>query len=343
MRFALTADWHFAGYTQDRLIGNLPERLMALKSCVESMLITCRERKVDRVVVSGDILHGKSIIYALAQSVLIDLFNAHSDIEFFLLDGNHDLSGKGKDAISALKGLIACDNVILISYHLREYWEHQGVAFVPYSYDMVNVIKKNSCKYLVSHFGLNEATLSSGVSIVSDIKLKDLIGKYQCVLLGHYHKPQELEGEGIKLYYAGSPIQLDWGEKHEEKRFLIVDTEADTIESIPTIGYKQHFEFKITNENKDEVIEKAKKFQEIGHEVRIFRDDLNVNIEHISEDFLIIDKTERDITDRGIESSMSLDEKFLKYMDIKGVKPEDQPKYLEVGLKIVEKAAKETQ
>jgi DNA repair exonuclease SbcCD nuclease subunit len=341
MRFGLSADWHFAGYTQDKLIGNLPERLRALKSCIESILIHCREHGIDRFVIAGDILHGKSIIYALAQSVLIDLFNAHSDIEFIIIDGNHDLSGKGNDAVSALRGLVACENVVLISRSMRDYFEYYDIAFVPYAYDMAETIKKNSCKYLVSHFGLNEAILNSGVSIVSKMGLKDLIGKYECVFLGHYHTPQEIISDEIKVYYAGSPIQLDWGEKHEEKRFLIVDTDAGTIESVPTIGYKQHHEFKITNENKDEIIEKAKKFQAIGHEVRIFRDDLDVDVEHLAEEFLIIDKAERDITDRGIESSMSLDEKFLKYMDIKGIKPEDQPKYLEVGLRIVEKAAKE--
>jgi len=340
MKFALSADWHFAGYTQDKLIGGLPERLTVLKGCIESMLTHCKEHGIDRVIVAGDILHGKSIIYALAQSVLIDLFNAYPDIEFFLLDGNHDLSGKGEDAVSALRGLVACDNVILI---VKDYWEHAGVAFVPYSYNMVDIIKQNSCKFLISHFGLNEAILNSGVSIVSKMGLRDLVGKYEYVLLGHYHLPQEMIANEIKVYYAGSPIQLDWGEKHEEKRFLIVDTETETIESVPTVGYKQHHEFKITNENRDEIIDKAKKFQAIGHEVRIFRDDLGVDIEHIAEEFLIIDKAEKDITDRGIESSMSLDEKFSKYLDIKGIKPEDQSKYLEVGLSIVERAAKETQ
>ena len=343
MKFALSADWHFAGYTQDRLIKGLPERLMALKGCIESMLFHCREQKVDRVVVAGDIIHGKSIIYALAQSLLMDIFNAFSDIEFYLIDGNHDLSGKGQDAVSALRGLVACDNVVLISRNLRDYFEYNDVAFIPYAYDMAETIKKNSCKFLVSHFGLNEAVLNSGVSIVSKMGIRDLVGKYKYVLLGHYHLPQEMIANEIEIYYAGSPIQLDWGEKHEEKRFLIVDTEAETIESVPTVGYKQHHEFKITNENREEIIDKAKKFQAIGHEVRIFRDDLGVDIEHITEEFLIIDKAEKDITDRGIESSMSLDEKFSKYLNIKGIKPEDQPKYLEVGLQIVERAAKDTQ
>lgn len=342
MRFAVSADWHFAGYSQDKLISGIPERLMALKGTIESMLIHCREHQVERVVVAGDVLHGKSIIYALAQSLLIDLFNAYSDIEFYLIDGNHDLSGKGQDAVSALRGLVACDNVVLISRNLRDYFEYNGVAFVPYAYDMVETIKKNSCKFLVSHFGLNEAVLNSGVSIVSKMGLKDLVGRYEYVFLGHYHMPQEMIANEIKVYYAGSPIQLDWGEKHEDKRFLIVDTEAETVESVPTIGYKQHHEFKLTNENKEEMIEKAKKFQAIGHEVRIFRDDFSVDIEDVADEFLIIDKAEKDITDRGIESSMSLDEKFLKYMEIKGIKPEDQQKYLEVGLNIVERAAKET-
>jgi len=45
---------------------------------------------------------------------------------------------------------------------------------------------------LISHFGLSEGMLNSGMSIISDIGLKDLRGKYELVLLGHYHKPQEI-------------------------------------------------------------------------------------------------------------------------------------------------------
>ena len=134
--------------------------------------------------------------------------------------GNHDLSGRGKDAVSALKSLDNEPNVMRIGKTTTI----GDLFLVPYSPDMVTDIKNNKSKYLISHFGLSEGILNSGMSIVSDLSISDLDGRYRYVLLGHYHKPQSIKKATIDLYYVGSPIQIDWGEKNEEKRFLVVDT-----------------------------------------------------------------------------------------------------------------------
>ena len=78
------------------------------------MLDYCVENSIDRVVVGGDLLHGKSIIYAIAQSCLLDIFRDYRSIKFTIISGNHDLSLKGKDAIPALKSIDNEPNVCRI-------------------------------------------------------------------------------------------------------------------------------------------------------------------------------------------------------------------------------------
>lgn len=61
------------------------------------------------------------------------------------------------------------------------------------------------------------------------------------VALGHIHKPQQVMGAGlVPAYYAGSPLQLDFGEVGEEKSFLVIEAEAGkpakSIEMIPYEG-----------------------------------------------------------------------------------------------------------
>lgn len=47
------------------------------------------------------------------------------------------------------------------------------------------------------------------------------------IALGHIHKPQQVSGAGlVPAYYAGSPLQLDFGEVGEEKSFVVVEAEA---------------------------------------------------------------------------------------------------------------------
>jgi DNA repair protein SbcD/Mre11 len=44
------------------------------------------------------------------------------------------------------------------------------------------------------------------------------------VALGHLHRTQQLAGAG-QIWYAGSPIQVDFGEEQDDKRVLIVEAE----------------------------------------------------------------------------------------------------------------------
>ena len=162
-----------------------------------------------------------SVIYAIAQEIMLEYFQKYNDlIVFYVIDGNHDLSGKGESVVSALRPLENIWNLHWIRFDQTKHLEDDDILFVPYSYDLPNVIKKNKAKILISHFGLSEGMLNSGMSIISDISLKDLRNKYDLVLLGHYNKPQEIIESNFSLYYVGSPIQLDWGEKGDEKRFL---------------------------------------------------------------------------------------------------------------------------
>ena len=55
------------------------------------------------------------------------------------------------------------------------------------------------------------------------------------IALGHLHRPQEIHAPS-PCFYAGSPIQLDFGEEGQEKRVLLIDAHAGkpaAIESYP--------------------------------------------------------------------------------------------------------------
>ncbi len=334
MKFAYTADIHLSKYGQDTIeqTSSLPERLHSIKTVLTQIAKYCIAYDIDTVIIGGDLLHGKSIIYAIAQKIMLDYFRKYPNLTFYVIDGNHDLSGKGFDAISSL---ISLDNEPNVKRIKEDNEMLENILFVPYSYDMVKIIKICKADILISHFGLNEGILNSGISIIADIGLKDLIGKYKLVLLGHYHKPQEIVNDNINLYYVGSPVQLDWGEKNEEKRFLVVDTETLQVESIPTTGYKKYLEYEITEENKQEIIERARKEQQCGSYVKIVKKD-KIDLGNNIDDLQIIDKTEIDITNRGISSSMSKADIFRRYVEAKEIPENEIENYLKAATQLIE-------
>ncbi|MFW9871817.1 MAG: exonuclease SbcCD subunit D [Candidatus Thorarchaeota archaeon] len=335
MEFGFIADIHLSRYGQDAIEDetNLPERLSSIKSALYEVGTYCVENSIDTIIIGGDLLHNKSVIYAIAQDLMLDYFEDFSGINFIVIDGNHDLSGKGADVVSALRSLRNIDNVTWIPFN--ETYRIENILCVPYSHKVPNVVRNNKSDILISHFGLNEGVLNSGLSIISDVSLKELTGKYKLVLLGHYHKPQEILRPDISLYYVGSLIQLDWGEKGDEKRFLIVNSDTLDVQSIPITNYKKHIELELTTDNKDEIFEAAKKAKENGDHVKVIMKE-RVDLTSIKGEFNVIDKTERDITDRGISSSMSREDIHKRYLNIKEI-PEDQANdYLNVAKRIIE-------
>lgn len=62
------------------------------------------------------------------------------------------------------------------------------------------------------------------------------------IALGHIHRPQKVEAPS-PAYYAGSPLQLDFGEAGDEKLFRVIEVKPGPrpakITSLPYVGAKQ--------------------------------------------------------------------------------------------------------
>lgn len=338
MKVAFTGDLHLSGFVSDLTdpITDLPERLSEKKKVLYSIVGEMRKRGSEHLIIAGDLLHNKSIIYSLAQSVLLDFIRENKDIHFTVIDGNHDLSGKGKRVVSALKCLDSESNVARIQFN--QVLKTEDFVFIPYSTDVVKLVRENSGNILVSHFGLNEAVLNCGASIVSDVSLRDLVGRYKIALLGHYHTPQEIITKDVRLYYTGSITQTDWSEKNEEKRFLIFDTETLEVESILTEGYKKHFELLITNENKEEIVQKARELKSKGDYV-ILKKTEKVETSDISKEFAIVDKSEKVLSSRGISMSMADRDKVMRYLEVSEIPQEDRDWIISEALDIIQTCA----
>lgn len=60
----------------------------------------------------------------------------------------------------------------------------------------------------------------------------------QYVAMGHVHKPQRLSGVETAAYYAGSALQLDFGEVDETKSFLVVEAQPGAPVGVEAIAYE---------------------------------------------------------------------------------------------------------
>ncbi len=79
--------------------------------------------------------------------------------------------------------------------------------------------------------GMKELTIGEAYTVTDAAVNHD----FSYVALGHIHLPQDLPNKAITGAYAGSLLQLDFGEAGEEKRVVVVDAEPGRPAAVTSI------------------------------------------------------------------------------------------------------------
>lgn len=327
MKRLAIGDIHLSGFQTDKLCDdNLPERLSAIMKSLAVVASTARSKNITEIDILGDINNDKSIIYTLALSTFTNYLLDNQDLHFTMISGNHDMSSTGNNQKSSLEAFSGLPNVTTYAY---EPAVKGNITYVPWTNDFMDTLSKlEKTDILISHLGLNEAMMQSGISKVDKMRMSDLKG-WKLVLLGHYHKPQYLTNNETRVYYTGSLAQRDWNDKNEQKRILLYDTETLEVESIDIVGLKSFKEFIITEgQNAEEVLKQAREAMQAGDNVRV-NNKSGQKLEDIG-DMLVIDHTEVDVTNRGINVLQTREEQLRKYMEIKEIPENERNDYMAI-------------
>ncbi len=112
--------------------------------------------------------------------------------------------------------------------------------------DLCGAFRQDAVNLLMAHthiegaiFGESERRVHIGEDGAASPKALPSTASY--IALGHIHKPQKIDGP-VPTYYAGSLLQMDFGEAGEEKTFIVVTAspgktvDPENIEHVPYEG-----------------------------------------------------------------------------------------------------------
>lgn len=109
--------------------------------------------------------------------------------------------------------------------------------------DLSGAFRQDAVNLLMAHthiegalFGESERRVHIGEDWAASPEALPSTASY--VALGHIHKPQKVEGP-VPAWYAGSLLQMDFGEAGEEKTFIVVTASPEkpaTVEHVPYEG-----------------------------------------------------------------------------------------------------------
>lgn len=240
-RFILFSDFHIHNHANDwRKVDDALEVLDWIhKEAVD--------RKIDKVFFLGDFFHVRGYMY---PSIVARAYKAlakfrDSDIEMFLLVGNHDMPYKNTtkhNCITAFGDLAHIIEQPMVyeganyDFYLLPYVE--STSKLNWAIDKLSQIAKggevrngntisrkattNSEKQnvLLAHLDIKGAKFHTHVKSTHGTNSTKLSKAFDLVLTGHYHTHQQVKDN---VWYIGSPYQINFGEAGEQKGFIVFD------------------------------------------------------------------------------------------------------------------------
>ena len=338
MKFIVSADWHLKDWSDKEFTSDgTPRKLQEILDAVDSMCkYAMATPDIRTLFVPGDVNDTKNIASVNGFTRLQEIMESYPQIRFIISHGNHDAVGnmKERSAIQLLNGPPNIETYV-------DTFIEDNIAMIPYSSHVVDDIQEiyerhEDVKILLAHFGLNEGSLSSGISLRTSIRAS-MLTRFNLVILGHYHKPQMLIEGNTAIYYVGSPIPLRRDEWEEEKRFLVVDSETFEVESVPTTGYRKYYQFTIDQDTNVEMMsERIQEIKDEGHHivVRNTLKDIPEELKNVTDGVKILNEHVDDGQLRGITSMMDTEKQLKEYTVYKEIPETEQSEYLEVATEI---------
>jgi DNA repair exonuclease SbcCD nuclease subunit len=229
MRIAITADWHYDDYPNlvSAMKGSVSSRVDDISKAVGWILEEAERRRVDRLVVLGDVFHKRDLISVPVYNIVVEDMTTDDrccNFSTIILAGNHDQTTKG-GLTNSLYALGLWDGITIYDKILEE----EGDIYLPYM---------ESYPPLWEGYGLPESSIIYGhCGIVgsrmtgfenakkAEITPEELqLDKIAGGFFGHYHIHQQI---AKRAWYVGAPLQHSFRDVNNKCGFMVVDIDED--------------------------------------------------------------------------------------------------------------------
>ena len=165
MKRIAIGDVHLSSYKDDPIQEDgLPLRLSNIIGALTMICTFARMNDIKYIDILGDLNNDKDVIYTDAQDAMSDIMMEFSDLNFMLMSGNHDLSSIGVHQKSSISVFSGYNNVTCVTSYCDSYSDSIDISIVPFSNTMIEeIVESEPSPILLSHFGLSEAQLQSGI------------------------------------------------------------------------------------------------------------------------------------------------------------------------------------
>lgn len=230
------------------------------------------ENDIEHIYFLGDWFHVKNKLYVPPFIKSIEALRSirDADIEIKFLIGNHDAPQMGSTDYSIMYSFEEFGKVV----PLYDWVDIDGKRFhfLSYTKELPEFELGPKENVLFGHLDINSFVMEQGFECKEGFQVKDF-KVFDQVFSGHFHKHQVKKN----IVYIGSPYQVRFSERHDEKGFVVLDTDDLSWQFIVHSGSPKFKDVDSENYDENEIS---------GNFIRIRTHKENTDLSSIKDKFL---------------------------------------------------------
>jgi len=201
------------------------------------------EQKLDTIFFAGDVFHNRHEIGVNTLHIAKQFFNKLSEYNVYLIPGNHDAFLSSTVEVNSVE-ILANKNVHVFVEQTTLEINDKKIVFCPWK---TSIKELDPVDMLIGHFEIANFHMTANKICDHGETSEDLLEKAKAVVTGHFHMRDFREYENKSyILYLGSPYEMDFGDRGQQKGVSIINFDDLSIEFIENNVTPKHFRIKIS-------------------------------------------------------------------------------------------------
>ena len=201
------------------------------------------EQKLDTIFFAGDVFHDRHEIGVNTLHTAKMFFDCLKEFNIHLIPGNHDAFLSSTVEVNSVE-ILEKNNVFVYSTPTTIEVAGKKVTFCPWKTQLKDLEKVDM---LVGHFEIANFKMNATKICDHGDSSTDLLDKANVVVTGHFHLREHRNYENGKyVLYLGSPHEMDFGDRGQQKGVTVIDFDKFDTEFIENNVTPKHYRLKIS-------------------------------------------------------------------------------------------------
>lgn len=204
---------------------------------------TLTENDITDIVIPGDIFHNRHEIGVNTLHAAQRFFEKLKKYNIVAITGNHDCYLRDKSDINSISILRNSNITIYEKLHVCNVFD-RSIAFCPWGTSVSDI---PLCDIIFGHFEISNFRMNQFKICDHGLDTGSLLSKAPLIISGHFHIREQRDYPNNKtILYLGTPFELDFGDRDQDKGITLLDIETSELTFIQNPLSPKHKKIKLS-------------------------------------------------------------------------------------------------